>query len=208
MRGWLHLYAFAVSVVCGVVLTALAATRPGWAPVVSCAIYSVTVCGLFGVSALYHRHIWTPKKYVLMKRLDHSMIFVFIGGTYTPFCLLVLSGTAATVLLTVVWAGALGGVLLKMLWPHSPKWMSVVLYVALGWAAAFVLPQIVTSVGVAPLVLLIVGGALYTAGAVLYATRWPNPWPTTFGHHEFFHASTLLAAICHQIAIYFAVFLR
>jgi hemolysin III len=206
MRGWLHLYAFGAAIVCGTVLASLAATRPGWTPLLACSIYAVTTCGLFGISALYHRKLWGPRGYSVMKRLDHSMIFVFIAGTYTPFSLLLLSGERATVLLTAVWLGALAGVALKMIWPLAPKWLGVPLYIALGWAAVFVVPDILHYGGVTALVLLVTGGVTYSVGAVFYAFKWPNPWPTTFGHHEFFHACTLVAAICHYIAVYFALF--
>jgi hemolysin III len=206
LRGLLHLYAFYVAAVCGVVLVSLAATRPGVAPVVTCAIYSLTVCGLFGVSALYHRRVWTPAAFQIMRRLDHSMIFVFIAGTYTPFSVLLLDRRTATIILAVVWGGALAGVALKLAWPHSPRWMSAPLYIALGWVAVAVLPGILRGGGAAALVLLLVGGAAYSVGAVLYALRRPNPWPHVFGHHEFFHACTLVAAACHHVALYFAVF--
>src|SRR5215469_14976460 len=114
LRGWLHTYAFFVAIAAGVVLCSLAAARPGLAPLVSCAVYSVTVCGLFGVSALYHRRKWTPRRWALMRRLDHSMIFLFIAGTYTPFSILVLHGTTRVAILATVWIGALLGVALKM----------------------------------------------------------------------------------------------
>jgi len=206
MRGWLHTYAFFVALVCGIVLCSLAATRPGIAPLVSSAIYSLTVCGLFGVSALYHRRVWTPRGFQIMRRLDHSMIFVFIAGTYTPFSVLLLPPGKATVILTVVWGGALAGVIMKMIWPHVPRWVSAPLYIALGWVAVIVLPDFLNYGGVTVLVLLLVGGLAYSVGAVFYALRRPNPWPTVFGHHEFFHACTLLAALCHHIALYFALF--
>ncbi|SIQ60008.1 PAQR family membrane homeostasis protein TrhA [Micromonospora avicenniae] len=206
MRGWLHAYAFFVALVCGIVLCAIAATRPGLAPVISCAIYSLTVCGLFGTSALYHRRVWSERGYQVMRRMDHSMIFVFIAGTYTPFCVLLLAARPATVMLSLVWGGALAGVALKLIWPHAPRWVSAPLYLALGWVAVAMLPQILHEGGVTALVLLLAGGAVYSAGAVFYALRRPNPWPTVFGHHEFFHACTLLAAICHHVAIYFALF--
>ncbi|MFG1916139.1 hemolysin III family protein [Micromonospora sp. NPDC048898] len=205
MRGWLHTYAFFVALVCGVVLCSIAATRPGWAPLVGCLIYSLTVCGLFGTSALYHRRVWSERGYQVMRRMDHSMIFVFIAGTYTPLCLLLLTPRRATVMLALVWGGALAGVALKVVWPHVPRWVSAPLYLALGWVAVAMLPEILHGGGVAALVLLIAGGAIYSAGAVFYALRRPNPWPTVFGHHEFFHACTLLAALCHHIAIYFAL---
>ncbi|MFI6758306.1 hemolysin III family protein [Micromonospora sp. NPDC050417] len=206
MRGWLHTYAFFVALACGVVLCSLAATRSGWAPLVSCAIYSVTVCGLFGTSALYHRRVWTERGFQVMRRLDHSMIFVFIAGTYTPFCVLLLPTRSATILLSIVWTGALAGVAVKLVWPHAPRWVSAPLYLGLGWVAVAVLPDILRYGGVTALVLMLAGGVAYSVGAVFYALRRPNPWPTVFGHHEFFHACTLIAAICHHVAIYFALF--
>ena len=172
----------------------------------SCLIYSFTVCGLFGTSALYHRRVWSERGYQIMRRMDHSMIFVFIAGTYTPFCALLLDTRQATIMLSLVWGGAIAGVAVKLIWPHAPRWVSAPLYLALGWVAVAMLPQILHAGGVTALVLLSVGGAIYSVGAVFYALRRPNPWPTVFGHHEFFHACTLVAAICHHIAIYFALF--
>ncbi|MEU9825093.1 PAQR family membrane homeostasis protein TrhA [Micromonospora chersina] len=206
MRGWLHTYAFFAALVCGIVLCSIAAARPGWAPLVSCLIYSLTVCGLFGTSALYHRRVWSERGYQIMRRMDHSMIFVFIAGTYTPFCTLLLDTRHATIMLSLVWGGALAGVAVKLIWPHAPRWVSAPLYLALGWVAVAMLPEILHAGGVTALVLLSVGGAIYSIGAIFYALRRPNPWPTVFGHHEFFHACTLVAAICHHIAIYFALF--
>jgi len=206
LRGWLHAYATGVAAVCGIVLCSIAASRPGIAPLVSCLIYSVTVCALFGTSALYHRRVWSELGYKIMRRLDHSMIFVFIAGTYTPFCVLLLPKGLATILLSIVWAGAVFGVALKMIYPHGRRWLSAPLYVALGWVAIAVLPDMLRHGGVTVLVLLACGGAVYTVGAVFYALRRPNPWPTVFGHHEFFHACTLVAAICHHIAVYFALY--
>ena len=206
MRGWLHAYAFGVAIVCGIVLCSLAATRPGDAPLISCAIYSVTVCALFGTSALYHRRVWSQLGYTIMRRLDHCMIFIFIAGTYTPLCVLLLSHHQAVVVLSSVWGGAIAGVTIKVIWPHAPRWLSAPLYILLGWVALAILPQIMRGGGVTTLVLLIVGGVAYSVGAVFYALRRPNPWPTVFGHHEFFHACTLVAAICHHIAIYFALY--
>jgi hemolysin III len=206
LRGWLHTYAFFVALVAGIVLCSLAATRPGAAPVVSCLIYSLSVCGMFGVSALYHRRVWSPRGFALMRRLDHSMIFIFIAGTYTPFSALLLPRDRATVILAVVWGGALAGVAMKLAWPHAPRWASAPLYVALGWVAVFVLPDLLDTGGVAVLVLLLVGGVAYTVGAVCYALRRPRGWPRYFGHHEFFHACTLVAALAHHIAVYLALY--
>jgi len=207
LRGWLHFWSFVVSLVTGATLIVLAAATVSAEAAVATSVYGATVLGLFGVSALYHRHHWVSSRArAWMKRLDHSMIFVFIAGTYTPFAVLAMPGTTGTVVLAVVWGGAVAGVSLKLAWPHAPRWLGVPIYVALGWVAVFVLPDLVHHAGVAALVLLLVGGALYTAGAVFYATRWPDPWPHVFGYHEFFHAATVLAAVCHYIAVWFALY--
>ncbi len=169
-------------------------------------VYGLTVLGVFGVSALYHRRIWSPAAYKWMKRADHSMIFLFIAGTYTPFTLLVMSQPTGYIVLAVVWGGAIAGVAMKLFWPHAPRWLGVPIYIALGWVAIFVLPELATNAGVAALVLLLVGGLFYTLGAVFYAIRWPDYWPQTFGYHEFFHACTVLAAISHYIAIWLAMY--
>jgi hemolysin III len=201
-RGWLHFWSFFASIASGATLIVLAARGHQPEAVAATSVYAVTVLGLFGVSALYHRVTWTsPRARATMKRLDHSMIFVFIAGTYTPFSLLAMDKPTGYVVLGVVWGGALAGVALKMLWPHGPRWLGVPIYIALGWVAVFVLPQLLHNGGVTAFVLLLLGGALYTAGAIFYATRWPEPWPGTFGHHEFFHAATVLAAAAHYIAI-------
>ena len=206
LRGMIHQYAVGVAAVCGIVLCAVAAGRSGWLAFGACVIYSITICGLFGISALYHRRVWGPRGYAVMKRLDHSMIFLFIAGTYTPFSLLLLDRPTATWVLSIVWGGAVTGVALKMAWPRAPRWLSVPLYILLGWTAAFVFPDLWRGGGTAPLVLLLAGGVLYSAGAVCYALKRPNPWPRTFGHHEIFHAATVVAALCHYIGVYFALF--
>jgi hemolysin III len=206
MRGWLHLISFVVSVSAGTALIAMATTISGRA-VVAMSIYTATILGLFGVSALYHRRTWqTEWGYTLMKRLDHSMIFLFIAGTYTPFTLLAMPPSTGWVIFGIVWSGAVLGVGLKLLWPRSPRWLGVPIYLGLGWVAVFVFPELLSRVGVAAFVLLLAGGLAYTVGGILYAARWPNPWPSTFGYHEFFHACTVVAAICHYIAIWFALY--
>jgi hemolysin III len=206
LRGRLHQYAFFIALAAGGVLCAIAASRPGVAPLVSCLIYSLTVCGLFGTSALYHRRIWSERGYQIMRRADHSMIFIFIAGTYTPFCVLLLDPGSATLMLALIWGGALGGVALKSIWPNLPRWAGAPLYLALGWAAVVILPDVLHAGGVAALVLLATGGVIYSVGAIFYALRRPNPWPAVFGHHEFFHACTLVAALCHHVAVYFALY--
>ena len=203
MRGRLHLWSLVVSVVACATLISVGGALVGTAAAAATAVYTLTTFGLFGVSALYHRHIWSdPGRRRLMKRLDHSMIFLFIAGTYTPVSVLALPAGTATWVLAVVWAGALAGVALKLAWPTAPAWVGVPVYVALGWVAVFVLPALLDGGGAAALVLLLVGGALYTAGAVMYALRRPDPWPATFGYHEFFHAATVLAWACHHVAIW------
>src|SRR4051812_44430938 len=161
MRGWLHTYAFFVALACGAVLVTLAATvgpHAGVGAATACAIYSVTVCGLFGISALYHRRVWSPRGDQTLRRLGHSMIFVFIAGTYPPLAVFGLSHTKAIVILAVVWGGALLGVGMKMISPNAPRWLSAPLYIALGWVAVVVLPDIGHNAGAASLVLLIIGG--------------------------------------------------
>ena len=206
-RGWIHLYSATVAVAVGVTLIVLAATTVSGQAAVACAIYAATVVGLFSVSATYHRHTWTStRSRTWMKRADHSMIFIFIAGTYTPFAVLTLPQPARTVVLAVVWSGAAAGVALKMCWPAAPRWLGVPIYLALGWVAVFVIPDLLHGGGVAALVLLLAGGALYSVGAVFYATRRPRGWPATFGYHEYFHACVSAAAICHCVAIWLVLY--
>ncbi|MEO7125592.1 MAG: hemolysin III family protein [Nakamurella sp.] len=206
-RGWIHLYSAYVAGAVGIVLVVMAATTVGSAAAIACAIYATTVVGLFTISATYHRHVWTSKRtHRWMKRADHSMIFVFIAGSYTPFAVLAISPARATVVLIIVWCGAALGVGLKMAWPSAPRWLGVPVYLALGWVAVFIIPDILHGGGVAVLVLLAVGGAMYSAGAVFYATRHPRGWPSTFGYHEFFHALVTLAATCHCVAIWLILY--
>lgn len=207
MRGILHKYAGFVAVIAGITLVAVTWPLVGPAAAGACAIYALTVCGVFGVSATYHRVNWaTDRARVWMKRADHSMIFVFIAGSYTPFCVMGLPSPTRWIVLGIVWGGAVAGVTLKVAWPTAPRWVGVPLYLLLGWTIVFVAPELVRESGVAVMVLLAVGGAIYSIGAVLYATKWPNPWPATFGHHEFFHAGTIVAAIVHYIAVWLVVF--
>ena len=203
MRGVLHQWAFVTCLATGAVLVALA---PDARARVASLVYSLSLALLFGTSALYHRVSWHPAARAAMKRLDHSMIFVLIAGTYTPFALLVLRGTATTVVLAVVWGGAALGVLSRMAWLNAPRAFVIVLYLGLGWVAAFFVPQLIHRGGIAPFVLLCVGGAIYSVGAVIYAARRPDPRPQTFGYHEVFHACTLVAALCHYVAVSFAVY--
>jgi hemolysin III len=207
MRGVIHFWSFVVSLATGATLVSVTASLVSGKAALATSVYGATVLGLFGVSALYHRRWWVKETvHAWMKRLDHSMIFLFIAGTYTPFMLVAMPPSSGIPVLIVVWTGAVLGVALKLLWPHAPRWLGTPIYVALGWVAVFVFPDLLRTAGVAALVLLLVGGFFYTLGAVFYATRWPNPWPHVFGHHEFFHAATVLAAISHYVAIWLAIF--
>ena len=206
-RGWIHFYSAVVSVIAGATLVAVSWAVDSTAAGLTTLIYTATIVAMFAVSATYHRKHWksdTARKW--MKRADHSMIFIFIAGSYTPFAALAMEPATGKLVLAIVWGGALAGVALKMLWPSAPRWVGVPLYMLLGWVAIWFAGTIWAAAGVVTMVLLIVGGVLYTVGAVMYALKWPDPWPETFGHHEFFHACTVAAALCHYIAIWFAVF--
>jgi hemolysin III len=205
MRGLTHQYAFFVAVALG---AALVSTAPGGRATVAAAIYAVAVCGLFGVSALYHRITWSASARRWMRRLDHSMIFVFIAASYTPVALLVLHGELAVSILCVVWGGALAGAVMKLFWIDAPKWLAAALYVVLGWVAVAALPDLWDALGWLSLGAFGLGGALYTAGAIIYARGRPNPWPRVFGYHEIFHVLVIAAAATHYAVIAFAVLPR
>jgi hemolysin III len=159
------------------------------------------MCALFAASGLYHRWPWDPRWRPLLRRIDHSAIYVFIAASYTPVALLVLSGTVQVVVLVSVWAGALAGVALSVAWITAPRVLVAASYLALGWVAIVAMPQLAHRLGVAPLVLFAAGGLLYSVGAAVYALRRPNPWPHTFGFHEVFHALVILAAVTHYVAM-------
>jgi hemolysin III len=158
---------------------------------------------MFGASALYHRVAWRPSLAPWFRRLDHSMIFVLVAGTYTPFALLVLAPALGWAVLGVVWGGALAGVVISLLWIDAPRWLTAVLYVALGWVSIVIMPQLWDRAGVLAVALLATGGVLYTVGAVVYARRRPDPAPRVFGYHEVFHALVIAAAAVHFAAIAF-----
>ncbi len=203
LRGVSHQIAFFVALVLG---TVLVLTAPDGRATATAAIYGAGVCGLFGISALYHRRTWASERSrAWMRRLDHSMIFVFIAATYTPIAVLSLDGTLGTMILIVVWAGALAGVTLSLAWPGAPKWLTALVYVALGWVAVAAMPQLWDALGPWSVVGLAGGGVLYTLGAVVYARGRPDPRPATFGYHEIFHAFVVVAAAVHFAVIAFAV---
>jgi len=198
LRGVVHAYAAWVAGAAAVVLVLLA---PSAQARVAAAIYGAGLCAMFAASGLYHRWRWDQRWRPLLRRLDHSAIFVFIAASATPVALLVLDGTLRVVVLATAWGAALGGVVLSVAWITAPRLLTTALYLAAGWAATVGLPQIAERVSVTPLVLLAVGGLLYTAGAVVYQTKRPDPWPRTFGFHEVFHVLVVLAAIVHYVAM-------
>jgi hemolysin III len=202
LRGVSHQYAFFVSLGCGVGL--ILAASEGRARVAA-SIYAGAVSALLGTSALYHRVTWRPQARRWMRRLDHSMIFVLIAGTYTPVALLALKGSLASTILIVLWAGALGGVIFKLAWIDAPKWLLAIVYALLGMVTAAVFGELPAAIGWLGAIGIAVGGALYLTGAVIYASERPNPWPKVFGYHEVFHALVLTAAGLHYAVIAFAV---
>ncbi|MBK3627272.1 hemolysin III family protein [Streptomyces sp. MBT49] len=201
MRGWLHAGVFPLALVGGIVL--IAVSRTG-AAVVACAVYAVSACLLFGTSSVYHRGTWGPRGEAVLRRLDHANIFLIIAGTYTPLAVLLLPESRQRVLLTVVWAGALAGIAFRILWIGAPRWLYTPCYIALGWVAVFNLPDFAHAGGTAVVVLVITGGLLYTAGAVVYGLKRPDPSPAWFGFHEVFHALTIAAFAAHYTAILLA----
>lgn len=203
LRGWLHAAMFPLAVTGGLVLIIMA---PSVAVRLSAAIYTATAALLFGVSALYHRGRWSDSARTKLKRFDHANIFLIIAGTYTPFALLLLPARQAQVLLTLVWVGALLGVAFRVLWIGAPRWLYVPIYLALGWAAVFWLPQFASNGGAAVVTLIIVGGLSYSIGAVVYGIKRPNPSPRWFGFHELFHSFTLAGFATHHVGIWLAAF--
>jgi hemolysin III len=198
LRGVFHQYAFYVAVVAGAVLVALSDSSR---ELIATWIYAVALAGMFGVSALYHRVTWeSPNVRRWMRRLDHSTILLLIAGTYTPFALLAFDGKLADAVLIVVWAGAAAGLVLNLFWVDAPTWVTALVFVALGWVGVVAVPEML-ELGVAPAVLVFVGGALYTLGALAYAFKRPNPAPATFGYHEIFHLFVIGAAATHFVAI-------
>jgi hemolysin III len=201
LRGVLHQWACACSLPLGLVLVVVAETARAR---IALSVYALSLMGLFGASALYHRIDWrsvTARDW--MRRLDHSMIFVLIAGSYTPFAVLVLHGPLAVAILIAVWAGAVLGVVFNLVWSDAPTWLRAALYVCLGWVAVAALPQLGDAIGVAGMILLGLGGVLYTLGAVVYAVKRPDPLPSVFGYHEVFHTLVIAAAVLQCAVIAF-----
>jgi hemolysin III len=195
LRGWLHAGMAPVAVVLGIVLIVLSPPQYRWAA----ALYSLTAVMLFGTSAVYHRFNWGPRAKVLLKRLDHSNIFLIIAGTYTPFALLLPSDQARRMLI-IVWSGAFLGVLFRVFWTGAPRWLYVPAYLMLGWVAVFYFGPLLQHAGAAVMTWVVIGGALYSIGAIVYGTKRPNLSPRWFGFHEVFHTLTILAFTAHFVA--------
>ncbi len=202
MRGWLHAGAVPAAVVAGLVLILLAPAELRWAAI----IYVVSTVALFGISATYHRGTWGPRTHGVLKRMDHATIFIFIAGTYTPIALTVVGGTAGTVLLWIVWLAALAGVIFRVFWVGAPRWLIVPVYISMGWAAVFFIPEILSNGGTAIFLLIAVGGLCYSVGAVIYGLKRPDPSPKWFGFHEIFHSFTLGGYVSHYVGICLAIF--
>lgn len=203
LRGWLHAATFPIALVAGIVLVCLV---PGASTKLAAGVYALSAALLFGVSAVYHRGTWSPRVNEVLKRFDHANIFIIIAGSNTPFALLLLPPEEARALLAVVWGGALVGVAVRLLWAGAPRWAFVPLYLLLGWAAVLWLPDYARTGGPAVLTLIIVGGLLYSLGAVVYGTKRPNPSPRYFGFHEVFHAFTLAAFATQHVGVWLAAF--
>ena len=203
LRGVFHFWAFFGAIVGGIVLVSLAhGTRARFASV----IYVLALAAMFGASALYHRFPWrSAGRRAWARRLDHSMIFIFIAGTTTPFALISFTGATATIVLAAVWGGTALGLILNLAWIDAPRWLTALAYLSVGWVALIAAPQLFSRVGVAGAVLIIVGGVFYTAGAAIYAFRWPNPFPSAFGFHEIFHALVVAAAATQFVSVLLVV---
>jgi hemolysin III len=197
-RGVSHHIAFYVALVSGVVLIAGARDRRTMAVI---ALYVVSLASMFGASALLHRSDWGPRAFAWLRRIDHAMIFACIAGTYTPFCLLGLDSPAGMRLLILVWSAAGLGILRALLWPHAPRVVSSALYVTVGWVMLVYFPEVHAALAPAAFALLVIGGAVFTIGAVVYLFRRPDPWPKVFGYHEVFHVLIVLGCVCHFAAI-------
>ncbi|MDQ3112609.1 MAG: hemolysin III family protein [Actinomycetota bacterium] len=203
LRGWLHLATFPLSVAAGIVLVSLspdATTR--WAT----GVFALASSSLFGGSALFHRGHWSPRVHSVLRRLDHSNIFLLIAGTYTPFAITLLDGRNERILLTLAWGGALLGIAFRVFWISAPRWLYLPIYIALGWAAIFWLGDFAEAAGPAVLTLIIVGGVLYSLGGLVYGLQRPNPIPLWFGFHEIFHTLTIAAFAVHYVGVSMIVY--
>lgn len=198
-RGLIHAATLPIAMTLGTILIMLSIPS-GAIAIAASSVYVASSLALFGVSATYHRFGWGPRAQSVLRRLDHANIFFLIAGTYTPIALLALPSPQSLILLSVVWTGAVLGIVFRVVWVNAPRWMYVPLYLILGWAAVMYLPRLLDA-SIAMVVLVLVGGILYSLGAVVYGLKKPNPWPDHFGFHEVFHSLTVLAFICHWVAV-------
>lgn len=196
-RGWIHAATMPIAVAAGILLIVLA---DGWLATFASTIYALSSWLLFGISALYHRFNWSLRVKVALKRFDHANIFLLIAGTYTPVALLALPGSKGWLLFGLVWGAALLGIGFRIFWVGAPRWLYTALYIALGWSAVMFIGDLLAA-NLAMMILVIVGGVLYTLGAVVYALKWPNPSPKHFGFHEIFHAFTVAAFLCQWAGV-------
>ena len=210
LRGWLHLGTAPLTLAAGIVLIVLSPTPTTR---IGSAMFTATALILFTVSAIYHRGTWSPRTWNFLRRFDHSNIFLLIAGSYTPFALMFLEGSARALLLSIVWTGAILGVVFRVFWTDAPRWLYVPIYIALGWAAVFFIPQFADgadrfdpAIAIAVLVLVAAGGILYTIGGVVYGLKRPNPFPRWFGFHEVFHSFTVLAFATHYVGVSLATY--
>jgi len=198
LRGWLHAGMAPLALAAGVVLICLAATPAG---VVGGAVFLAASVLLFGTSGVYHRGTWGVRGQAILRRMDHSNIYLFIAATYTPLALILLDGASGVILLVLIWCAAIGGLLFRLIWLSAPRWLYTVLYLVMGWTALGWLQVFYHTAGLAVLILLVAGGVCYTLGAVVYARKRPNPSPSWFGFHEIFHIGTIGGFVCHYVAI-------
>ncbi len=205
LRGWLHVVAFLGWLIGGPFLIA---AGPDAGARAALSVYVVGMLAMFGTSAAFHRIHWSARGWRRMRRADHSAIFVGIAGTSTAVAALGLTGWARVFLLTLVWAGAAAGIALRQIWLDAPQWVVAIPYVVVGWCPLAVAPQLVRSLGWGGFWLMLAGGFAYTAGALVYARKWPNPWPRVFGFHEVFHACTLIGAALFAYLVAYVVLPR
>jgi hemolysin III len=210
LRGWMHAATVPLAIAAFAVLITLS---PTGATRLGSAVFAASALLLFTVSGVYHRGTWSPRTWAFLRRFDHANIFVLIAGSYTPFAVLFLHGGARVTLLAVIWVAAIGGMLFRILWTDAPRWLYTPMYIALGWAAVFFIPQFVdgahafsAGIAIAVLSLVAAGGILYTLGGVVYGLKRPDPWPQWFGFHEVFHSFTIVAFACHYVAVSLATY--
>lgn len=203
LRGWLHAATWPLALAAFIVLIALS---PSASIKTGATVFMVSALLLFGVSAVYHTGSWRPTVHLALKRFDHANIFILIAGSYTPFSILLLDGKDATILLSLVWGGAILGVAFRVLWLNAPRWLYVPIYLALGWAAIFWAGDFAAAASTSVTALVAVGGGLYTLGAVVYGLKWPDPFPRWFGFHEVFHVFTIAAFVTHYVGVSIAAY--